>query len=82
MKNLRLFVSCLGSNIFNLDSTVKPNLGAILFNCDNASRFHTIKRDALSQLNSIAPKLGLTVESRLKILEPKQCITFNGVILI
>lgn len=33
---------------------------------------HTIKRDALSQLNSIAPKLGLTVESRLKILEPKQ----------
>jgi P27 family predicted phage terminase small subunit len=32
---------------------------------------HTIKRDALSQLNSIAPKLGLTVESRLKIMEPK-----------
>ncbi|MES3703211.1 phage terminase small subunit P27 family [Staphylococcus arlettae] len=32
---------------------------------------HAIKRDSLSQLNSIAPKLGLTVESRLKILEPK-----------
>ena len=32
---------------------------------------HARKRDSLSQLNSIAPKLGLTVESRLKILEPK-----------
>lgn len=30
---------------------------------------HAIKRDALSQLNSIAPKLGLTIESRLKILD-------------
>lgn len=32
---------------------------------------HAIKRDALSQLNSISSKLGLTVESRLKILDPK-----------
>ncbi|MCM3517941.1 phage terminase small subunit P27 family [Staphylococcus saprophyticus] len=33
---------------------------------------HAIKRDALSQLNSIAPKLGLTIESRLKILDPSK----------
>ena len=33
---------------------------------------HRIKRDSLSQLNSIAPKLGLTVESRLKILDPSK----------
>ncbi|PIH06227.1 phage terminase small subunit P27 family, partial [Staphylococcus epidermidis] len=32
---------------------------------------HAIKRDALAQLNSISSKLGLTVESRLKILDPK-----------
>ncbi|MFP4988399.1 phage terminase small subunit P27 family [Staphylococcus haemolyticus] len=32
---------------------------------------HAIKRDALTQLNSISSKLGLTVESRLKILDPK-----------
>ncbi|MDT4040254.1 phage terminase small subunit P27 family, partial [Staphylococcus aureus] len=36
------------------------------------SQNHAIKRDALSQLNSIAPKLGLTIESRLKILDPSK----------
>ena len=36
------------------------------------SSFYTVQRDAVSSMNSIAPKLGLTVESRLKILAPKE----------
>lgn len=50
----------------NSDAIIETERGTKL------NQNHTIKRDALSQLNSIAPKLGLTVESRLKILEPKQ----------
>lgn len=34
------------------------------------SSYYTVQRDSLTAMNSIAPKLGLTVESRLKILEP------------
>ncbi|MGW5358262.1 phage terminase small subunit P27 family [Staphylococcus xylosus] len=52
----------------NSDAIIETERGTKL------NQNHTIKRDALSQLNSIAPKLGLTVESRLKILEPKQDI--------
>ncbi|WP_440868107.1 phage terminase small subunit P27 family [Staphylococcus shinii] len=32
---------------------------------------HTIKRDSFNIINSIAPKLGMSIDSRLKILEPK-----------
>lgn len=34
------------------------------------SSYYTVQRDSLTAMNSIAPKLGLTVESRLKIMEP------------
>lgn len=34
------------------------------------SSYYTVQRDSLTAMNSIAPKLGLTVEARLKILEP------------
>ncbi|MHD0449155.1 phage terminase small subunit P27 family [Staphylococcus cohnii] len=36
------------------------------------SSHYTVQRDSVNTMNSICPKLGLTVESRLKILEPKQ----------
>ena len=32
---------------------------------------HTIKRDSFNIINSIAPKIGMSIDSRLKILEPK-----------
>ncbi|MDW4179503.1 phage terminase small subunit P27 family [Staphylococcus saprophyticus] len=32
---------------------------------------YTIQRDSVNTMNAICPKLGLTVESRLKIMEPK-----------
>lgn len=35
------------------------------------SPWHTIKRDSFSIMNSIAPKLGMTIDSRLKIFTPK-----------
>lgn len=36
------------------------------------SSYYTVQRDSVSTMNSIAPKLGLTVESRLKILAPSK----------
>lgn len=33
---------------------------------------YTLQRDSLTALNSIAPKLGLSVDSRLKIFAPKE----------
>lgn len=36
------------------------------------SSYYTVQRDSVNTLNTICPKLGLTVESRLKIMEPKQ----------
>lgn len=33
---------------------------------------HVIRRNAMDKINSIAPKLGMTVDSRLKIFVPKQ----------
>ena len=35
------------------------------------SSHYTVQRDSVNTMNSICPKLGLTVESRLKIMEPK-----------
>ena len=37
----------------------------------NANQNHAIKRDALSQMNSIAPKIGMSIDSRMKIFTPK-----------
>lgn len=40
----------------------------------NGSRLnplHTIKRDSFSIMNSITPKLGMSIDSRLKIFTPK-----------
>ncbi|MCG1327241.1 phage terminase small subunit P27 family [Staphylococcus epidermidis] len=34
------------------------------------SSYYTVQRDSVNAMNSICPKLGLTVESRLKILSP------------
>ena len=34
------------------------------------SSYYTVQRDSVNTMNSICPKLGLTVESRLKILAP------------
>ena len=34
------------------------------------SSYYTIQRDSVNTMNAICPKLGLTVESRLKILAP------------
>lgn len=36
------------------------------------SPWHRVKMDSYSTMNSIAPKLGLTIDSRMKILTPKQ----------
>jgi P27 family predicted phage terminase small subunit len=36
------------------------------------SPWHTVKRDSFNIMNSIAPKLGLTIDGRLKILPPKK----------
>lgn len=58
-----------------INATKRMNNSDVIIETERGTKLnqnHTIKRDALSQLNSIAPKLGLTVESRLKILEPKQ----------
>lgn len=58
-----------------INATKRMDNGDVIIETERGTKLnqnHTIKRDALSQLNSIAPKLGLTVESRLKILEPKQ----------
>ncbi|WP_192946910.1 phage terminase small subunit P27 family [Staphylococcus cohnii] len=57
-----------------INATKRMNNSDVIIETERGTKLnqnHTIKRDALSQLNSIAPKLGLTVESRLKILEPK-----------
>ena len=34
------------------------------------SSYYTVQRDSVNAMNSICPKLGLTVESRLKLLSP------------
>lgn len=34
--------------------------------------WHRVKMDSYSVMNSIAPKLGLTIDSRMKILTPKK----------
>lgn len=34
--------------------------------------WHRVKMDSYSVMNSIAPKLGLTIDSRMKIMTPKQ----------
>ena len=36
------------------------------------SSYYTVQRDSVNTMNSICPKLGLTVESRLKILAPTE----------
>lgn len=36
------------------------------------NQYHTIRRNAMDKINSIAPKLGMTIDSRLKIVVPKK----------
>lgn len=35
------------------------------------NQYHTIRRNAIDKINSITPKLGMTVDARLKIFVPK-----------
>lgn len=58
-----------------INATKRMNNSDVIIETERGTKLnenHRIKRDALSQLNSIAPKLGLTVESRLKILDPSK----------
>ncbi|PTK63361.1 phage terminase small subunit P27 family [Staphylococcus haemolyticus] len=58
-----------------INATKRMNSGEPIIETDRGTKLnqnHAIKRDALSQLNSIAPKIGLSVDARLKIFTPKQ----------
>lgn len=58
-----------------VNATMRMNQGEPIVETQNGTKLnqnHAIKRDALSQLNSIAPKIGLSIDSRLKIFTPKE----------
>lgn len=57
-----------------INATMRMNQGDAVIETQSGTKLnqnHAIKRDALSQLNSIAPKIGLSIDSRLKIFTPK-----------
>lgn len=57
-----------------INATMRMNQGDAIVETQSGTKLnqnHAIKRDALSQLNSIAPKIGLSIDSRLKIFTPK-----------
>lgn len=58
-----------------VNATKRMNSGEPIIETDRGTKLnqnHAIKRDSLSQLNAIAPKIGLSVDARLKIFTPKQ----------
>lgn len=58
-----------------INATIRMNNSDPIIETDRGTKLnqnHAIKRDALSQMNSIAPKIGLSVDARLKIFTPKQ----------
>lgn len=48
------------------DYVIETNAGTKL------NQWLTVRRNAMDKINSIAPKLGMTVDSRLKIFVPKE----------
>lgn len=55
-------------------ATVELTKGEIVTFTERGSKvnpWHTVKRDSFNVMNSIAPKLGMTIDSRLKIFTPK-----------
>lgn len=57
-----------------VNATKRMNNSEPIIETDRGTKLnqnHAIKRDSLSQLNSIAPKIGLSVDARLKIFTPK-----------
>ncbi|MDW4142426.1 phage terminase small subunit P27 family [Staphylococcus saprophyticus] len=59
------------SNYINATKQLEKEMVTVTERGTKLSSFYTIQRDSITAMNSIAPKLGLTVESRLKIMEPK-----------
>lgn len=60
------------SNYINATKQLEKEMVTVTERGTKLSSFYTIQRDSITAMNSIAPKLGLTVESRLKIVEPKE----------
>ena len=57
-----------------INATKRMNSGDPIIETDRGTKLnqnHAIKRDALSQMNSIAPKIGMSIDSRMKIFTPK-----------
>lgn len=55
-------------------ATVELTKGEIVTFTERGSKvnpWHTVKRDSFNVMNYIAPKLGMTIDSRLKIFTPK-----------
>lgn len=58
-----------------INATIRMNQGEAVIETERGTKLnqnHAIKRDALSQINSIAPKIGMSIDSRLKIYTPKE----------
>lgn len=60
------------SNYINATKQLEKEMVTVTERGTKLSSFYTIQRDSITAMNSIAPKLGLTVESRLKILDPSK----------
>ncbi len=60
------------SNYLNATKELEEGLVVETERGTKLSSYYTVQRDSVNTMNSIAPKLGLTVESRLKILAPKE----------
>lgn len=58
-----------------MNATIRMKEGEPVIETERGTKLnqnHAIKRDSLSQLNSIAPKIGLTADARLKIFTPQE----------
>lgn len=58
-----------------VNATIRMNEGDAIIETERGTKLnqnHAIKRDALAQINSIAPKIGLSIDARLKIFTPKE----------
>lgn len=58
-----------------VNATIRMNEGDAIVETERGTKLnqnHAIKRDALAQINSIAPKIGLSIDARLKIFTPKE----------
>lgn len=58
-----------------INATIRMNQGEPVIETERGTKLnqnHAIKRDSLSQLNSIAPKIGLTADTRLKMFTPEE----------